>query len=362
MRVAVTGANGFVGSHCLEALNCIEGVETIAACRDGSKLPASFKGPVRIGDLRDRTCLDALLTDIDAVIHAAAWSSLWSNGKLSEKLYLEPSLNLIAAARRAGVKRFIFISTTSAAAPKGSRDPMSRGQKRSYWPHEANAVAIEDELRASADADFCAVNLRVGLFAGARYGLGLLPILVPRLKTHLVPWVAGGRTSMPIVDGRDIGACAALAATVPGLEGYEGFNVVGPEVPSVREVLDHLHDRHGLPRPHFSVPFPMAFAFAWMMEMLDPIVPWEPLVTRSIVHLLQETNVDNAKAMERLGYAPEHHWKQAIDMQMAEMAERQKIPMKMARPLPSGPQIAEQVAEPVAGQAAGQVADMRGAD
>jgi nucleoside-diphosphate-sugar epimerase len=131
-----------------------------------------------------------------------------------------------------------------------------------------------------------------------------------------------------------VGACAALAATVQGLSGYEGFNVVGPEVPTVHDVLNYLHDRHELPRPHFSVPFPVAFTFAWLMEMLDPFVPWEPLITRSIVHLLQETAVDNSRAMERLGYAPKYHWKQAVDIQLAEMAMHQKKPMEMARPLP----------------------------
>jgi nucleoside-diphosphate-sugar epimerase len=184
------------------------------------------------------------------------------------------------------------------------------------------------------DDHFCGVNLRLGLFVGSRYALGLLPILVPRLKTHLVPYVAGGHTSMPLIDGRDVGAAAALAATTQGLAGYEAFNVIGPETPTVREVIDYLHSRHGLPRPHFGVPFPVAFAFAWLMEKLDPLVPWEPLVTRSIVHLLAETGVDNARANERLGYIPKHHWKQALDRQLAEMAKLQEKPMKMARPQP----------------------------
>ncbi len=338
MRVLVTGATGFVGSHCLDALAARPDTDVVAACRDPGRLPSGFAGEIRIGDLRDTDYLEALLSHIDAVIHAAAWTSLWNHGRLSDTLFLQPSLNLIDAARRRGVERFVFVSTTSAAAPEQSSDPMSRGAKRVYWPHETNVVTIEDELRTSARQEFCAVNLRLGLFAGSRYGLGLLPILVPRLKTHLVPWVAGGRTSMPIIDGRDIGACAALAATVPGLTGYQAFNVVGPEVPTVREVLTYLHDKHGIPRPHFSVPFPAAYAFAWLMEMLDRIAPWEPLVTRSIVHLLEETAVDNERAMERLGYAPRYHWKQAVDQQLAEMSQREKRPMKMARPVPQGRQ------------------------
>ena len=334
MRVLVTGATGFVGSHCLDALAEIPDLEVIAACRAPSRLPVSFSGTVISGDLRDQAYLDQLLTGVDVVIHAAAWTALWGHKKASDDLFLKPSLNLIETAQRRGVKRFVFISTFSAAAGRHSADPTSQGVKRAYWPHEANVVKLEDELRRRAGEDFCAVVLRLGLFVGMRYALGLLPILTPRLKTHLVPWVAGGRTPMPLIDGRDIGACTVLAATVPGLNGYEGFNVVGPEIPTVREVLHYLHEAHGFPLPHFSVSFPVAFAFAGLMEMLDPIVPWEPLVTRSIIHLLQETAVDNSRATERLGYLPKHHWKQAVDLQLAEMARMQTKPMSMARPLP----------------------------
>lgn len=336
MRICVTGATGFVGSHCLEALTQRDDTEVVAACRDESRLPPSFRGAVKVGDLLDAEYRESLLSDVDVLVHAAAWTSLWNHSKESEALFLKPSLELIKSAKEHGVKRFVFISTTSAAERSHASDPLSRGVKRSYWPHEANVVAIEDALRQEADDNFCAVNLRLGLFAGARYALGLLPILVPRLKTHLVPWVAGGRTRMPLIDGRDIGACVALASTNPDLQGFEGFNVVGPQVPWVRDVIDYLHDGYGLPRPHFSVPFPVAFAFAWMMEKLDRVVPWEPLVTRSIIHLLEDAKVDNNQAGARLGYMPQYHWKEAIDLQMAEMGKHQQKPMSMARPVSTG--------------------------
>ncbi|MCG8485923.1 MAG: NAD(P)-dependent oxidoreductase [Chromatiales bacterium] len=336
MRVLITGATGFVGSHCIEALAKHQDVTTIAACRDPSRLPSGFRGEARVGDLRDASYLGKLMQEIDTVVHAAAWTSLWGHRKLSDELFLKPSLALIEAARRQGVKRFIFISTVSAAAPGASSDPMSRGIKRAYWPHEANVVGIEDRLRKVSNDRFCAINLRLGLFAGSRYALGLLPILVPRLKTHLVPWVDSGKTGMTITDGRDIGQAVELATTAPGLVGYQSFNILGPEVPRVREVIDYLHQHHGLPRPHFGVPFPIAFAFAWLMEKLNPLVPWEPLVTRSIIHLLQETNADNERAKQLLGYQPKHHWREAVDIQMAEMAKHQSKAMSMARPLPGG--------------------------
>ncbi len=63
------------------------------------------------------------------------------------------------------------------------------------------------------------------------------------------------------------------------------------------------------------------------MEKLDPIVPWEPLITRSIIHLIEEVGVDNSKAERLLGYRPVHGWREAVRTQMAEMAVRQTRPM-----------------------------------
>ncbi|MBI5460940.1 MAG: NAD(P)-dependent oxidoreductase [Gammaproteobacteria bacterium] len=333
--VLITGATGFVGSHVLEAFMAQADpmLRVIAACRDRRKLLPGFAGEVREGDLRDADYRKIMVEGVDVLCNAVAWSSLWGHVADSRHLFLEPNLALIDAARAAGVRRFVNTSTTSAAAPEHSSDPQSEGIPRPLWPHLCNVVKIEAALRTAASADFQVINLRLGIFAGRRYALGVLPILVPRLKTHLVPWVAGGRTSLPIIDGRDIGAAFVCAVAAQGLADYEGFNIVGPEVPRVRDVITYLHDDYGLPKPHFSVPFAVAYPFAWLMEKLDPIVPWEPLVTRSIVHLMEEVGVDNAKAERLLGYRPAYAWRAAIHAQMQEMAVRQTRAMSMAMPI-----------------------------
>lgn len=329
--VLVTGATGFVGSHVLESLARRPGLKLIAACRDPARLVADFAGEIRQGDLRQPQYRERLLDGVDIVCHAAAWTSLWGHARESRTRYLEPTLALLELVAQRRIQRFVNVSTTSAAAGHGSRDAKSAGVLRRFWPHLNNVIAIENRMRALAGV-VTMVNLRLGIFAGRRYAVSLLPILLPRLKTHLVPFVAGGNTSMPIVDGRDIGEAFCLAATAPELSGYEAFNIVGPEVPTVKEVMAFLH-RFGYPQPHFSVPFPVAYVFAALMEALDPMVPWEPLVTRSIVHLLEEVDVSNAEASSRLGYRPRIHWREAVQAQLEEMATRRGESVGMARPL-----------------------------
>ena len=331
--VLVTGANGFIGSHTLSFLAKQEGIRLIAACRDAKKLPKDFKGEVRIGDLRDKNYLATLLDNVDVLVHAMAWSSLWGNKKRSHALFLEPSMNVISAYRKSNASQFINISTTAAASPDHSADPMSEGIPRKFWPHLVNGIIIENTLRKLASKEKKVTNMRLGLFAGERYALGLLPILLPRLKTHLVPWVNGGKTHLGITDGRDLGQAVGLAALKNDLDNFEAFNIVGEEMPTAREVILFLNKEYGYPKPHFSVPFLIAYPFAWLMEKIDPIVPWEPLIVRSIVHLLEDTHVTNDKAKALLGYYPKHHWKEAIRLQIKEMDQYQTEAMSMAKPV-----------------------------
>lgn len=69
------------------------------------------------------------------------------------------------------------------------------------------------------------------------------------------------------------------------------------------------------------------------MEKIDPLVSWEPLITRSIIHLLEETHANNDRAREMLGYSPEHHWKQAVHRQIEAMQRDQFKSMKMHKPI-----------------------------
>ena len=333
--IVVTGATGFAGSHVIEELMRIahKDIHVIAACRDRRKLLPGFTGEVREGDLRDSDYLDRVLAGADIVCHCAAWSSLYGNKKQSQQLFLEPSLALIDKALEWRVKRFVFISTTSAAAPEHSHEPLSPGVKRGFWPHLNNIINIENAMRENAQRGMSMVNLRLGLFAGKRYSLGLLPVLLPRLHNRMVPWVAGGKTGLPLIGGKDIAQAVIRAALAPNLQVYEAFNIVGPEIPSSREVINYICENYGYPKPVFSAPFAAAHGFAWLMEMLNPLLPWEPLLTRSIVHLLKDTHASNDKAEQLLGYHPDIHWKQAVDEQIQAMQADGFTGMKLSKPV-----------------------------
>jgi nucleoside-diphosphate-sugar epimerase len=164
------------------------------------------------------------------------------------------------------------------------------------------------------------VTLRLGHFVGAGNTLGLVPALVPRLRTRLVPWLDGGRARMPLVADTDLAAGFVLAALADGLDGYESFNICGPQFPTVREVFAFVAAETGSPKPFYSVPYSAGYAFGRLMEALHPLVGGAagPFLTRSLVHDAEDWYSPTDHARDKLGYAPRRDWRDAVREALAE--------------------------------------------
>jgi nucleoside-diphosphate-sugar epimerase len=114
MRLAVTGATGFVGSHLLDAA-LAAGHEVAALTR---REQTQREGVDWIcGDLHDRGALERLVSDADAVIHVAGVIT-GHNRAVFEKGNVEGTLAMLAAATAGGVRRFVHVSSLAAREPK----------------------------------------------------------------------------------------------------------------------------------------------------------------------------------------------------------------------------------------------------
>jgi nucleoside-diphosphate-sugar epimerase len=334
LNVLVTGATGFVGSHALAALQALDGVIPIVLARDPKRVNPDFQGEVRVGDIRDIAFVRSALKDVEAVCMATAWTSVWGHSEQSRQYFLEPTLAFLDAAVEQGVTRIVFPSSVTAGVLRRLRYSAVRGKSDHIWPHLTNVVRIEDRMEALATGNTSTVVMRFGHFVGERYGLGLLPLLLPRLRTHFVPWVDKGRTTLPLIAGSDIGRAMALAAISSRIPGFAAIDVVGKELPTTREVFRFLKDAYGYPLPHFGVSFPMAYAFARFMELVSKLTPWDPFIARSIILLLEQTAPNNETARRLLGYEPQVHWKDAVRTQLAEMRRDRVTGLPMVQRAP----------------------------
>lgn len=322
-RVLVTGATGFLGRNILQAISAHPGVELIAACRDRQKLSTAFSGEVRVGDLLDASYRRDLVKGVDVVCHAASWASMWNYRRLDRERFFDPTRDLIEQVMGQGVGRFIQTSTVAIGAVTADREPhddFSPPRHTGFWPHLDHLVDLDGFMRDNSHRGTQMITLRLGHFVGAGNRLGMLPALVPRLRTYLVPWLGGGHKRLPLVADADLGHAFALAATAEGLNDYEAFNICGAEFPTLREAVEFIARETGFPKPLYSVPYPAGYAFGWLMEHLRPVLPGSsPFLTRSIVHLCEDWYCPTDYARSKLGYVPGKEWRTAMREHLADL-------------------------------------------
>jgi len=321
-RVLVTGATGFLGSHVLRALLRTPDVQAIAACRSPERLDPSFEGEVRPGDLRDADYRRHVVQGVDAVVHAGTWSAMYGHAEQERAWFFEPAVDLMERCIEQGVGRFLLASTVAIAARSAGPpfDDFAPTAPTGFWPHLDRLVELDGIMRANADRGTTMVTLRLGHFVGPGNTLGLVPALIPRLRLGMVPLLARGRARMALVSGQDLGRGCALAATAPGLEPFESFNLCGPSAPTLREVFAHIARQSGSPAPWISVPYWLGHTFAGLMEAVHPLVGGPaPFLTRAIVHVARDWSCSVEHARDVLGYVPQVDWRHAVDAAIAEL-------------------------------------------
>jgi nucleoside-diphosphate-sugar epimerase len=326
IHVLVTGATGFLGSNILSALEAEPSVVPVAACRRHERLPRGFSGVVRAGDLLNPSYRRAVVENTDVVCHAGTWASMWNHAVLERERFYEPARDLIEQSIAHGVKRFILASTVAiGAAPQDGRpvDDFSPPQYTGFWPHLDRLIDVDADMRANSRRGTQMITLRLGHFVGAGNLVGLVPALVPRLKTYLVPWLAGGRKRLPLVADTDLGMAFARAVLAESLNDYESFNICGAEFPSLRDVIEFIAKEAGCPRPLYSVPYSAGYLFGWLMETLQPVLPGSsPFLTRSIVHLCEDRLCSTEYARRKLGFVANKDWRTAVREHLASLSVR----------------------------------------
>jgi UDP-glucose 4-epimerase len=157
--IALTGATGFIGQFLLRELPK-RGYRLRVLLRRPSVVPMESASAV-VGDLARPQNMAAALADVDAVIHSAGIAHAMSG--LPEDDYrmlnTEATIRLARAAQRAGVKRFIFLSSIRAqSGPTADRVLTEAFAPQPTDAYGRSKLAAEQGL-AELDLDWVALRL-----------------------------------------------------------------------------------------------------------------------------------------------------------------------------------------------------------
>lgn len=114
MRVAVTGGTGFVGRHLLHALAAGHEIRALVRRRDPGLAARGVE--LVVGRLGDDEAIERLVAKAEVVVHAAALIRAPSV-RAFERVNHLGTAHLVRAALRAGVRRFVLVSSLAARAP-----------------------------------------------------------------------------------------------------------------------------------------------------------------------------------------------------------------------------------------------------
>ena len=119
----VTGATGFIGQHVLGRL--VERGDCVRVfVRHPEMLPSTSLARVQVvlGDMRDGAALDQAVRGASTVLHLAACARPWCrHPEEFEQVNLHAVGNLVAAAQRHGIGRFVHVSTVLTILPHNTR-------------------------------------------------------------------------------------------------------------------------------------------------------------------------------------------------------------------------------------------------
>ncbi|MGC2404758.1 MAG: hopanoid-associated sugar epimerase [Acidobacteriaceae bacterium] len=306
MRVFVTGATGFVGSHVAQEL-ARRGADLRLLIRSTSKLEnlADLPADLVTGDLLQAEALRSAVAGCDAVMHVAADYRLWvTNPEEMLAVNVGGTRELLRLAREQNVPRVVYTSSvaTMGFLPNGrladEASPVSLADMIGHY--KRSKYLAEQEAVAAARTGQHVMILNPTTPIGSR---DVKPTPTGRIVVDFLNrrFPAYMDTGLNLVDVNEVARTHvdALERGRPG-ERY----ILGGENLTLKQVLDKMSAMTGLPSPTMRVPHTVAMMFAlWDQTITGKLRGREPRATVEAVRMGKKMMfVSSAKAERDLGF------------------------------------------------------------
>jgi nucleoside-diphosphate-sugar epimerase len=296
MLYALSGGAGFLGLHLSRRL-LADGhrVRTLDVVPLGD---AELEGSVEElrGDVRNANDVRALVAGADVVVHAAAALPIQASRESIRSVNVGGTGNVLRAARAAGVRRVVFISSTAVYGvpekhPIEEMDPLvgvgAYGESKIDAEALCHVAAVETTI------------IRPKTFVGPER-LGVFEILFDWIREGRRIYILGkGHNRYQLLAVEDLVDAIVRASEAPEAAG-ETFNVGATEFGSVRSDLQSLIDHAGSASRLQPIPVKPAELVLRGLELarLSPLAEWHYKTAH------KDSFVDVSKAQRLLGWQP----------------------------------------------------------
>ncbi len=286
MKVLVTGASGFVGSHMVGALlaagHAVRGLSRKAPVGARRHPEAEYADGVDVGLSTSMTT--EMFSDIDAIVHLVGIIQESGKDQTFQRIHVYGTQNVLDIAKRAGVQgRFIYMSaigSASDAPAEYSRTKFAAEQavENSGLPY----TIFRPSLVIGKDGEFIAQMNDLVQHGG-------LPFAVP---FPVIPVPGTGENKFQPIWIDDLTACVVGAlgnrATANTL-----YEVGGATQLSFNDLLTGIATAQGVHKSLMHAPIPLLTVAATVMEALMP----KPPVTRDQLANLGRDNITDSRAV-----------------------------------------------------------------
>ena len=278
--IVITGATGFVGQEVVKQARA-DGHPVRAIVRDPNSKTArglvqKYGVDLFHGNVIYPPSLEGSMQGVKCVIHLVGIIHEWKESTF-QRVHTEAAINVIDAAKKAGVKRYLHMSALGTRADGRSRYHQTK------W-------AAEEAVRKS--------GLAWTIFRpSVIYGPGDKSVTVLSKvlrRAPFVPVLGDGNSKIQPVAVEVVAKCFVAAIKNDGTVG-KTYDLCGPEAFTWNELYDKLLAFNGLRKPKLHLPLPVARIQAAVFEKLLANPPFN----RDQLLMVQEDNVGVPKPAER---------------------------------------------------------------